>query len=629
MILSLKKFLLLIFLLPIISLPALLAQARFTATISPATIGKNETAELRLMIENARQVEQIIPPSLKDFIIISGPNQESGMETTNGVTKQYIGITYQLQPKAKGNFTIAAATATADGKTLKSNRVTIQVTNTSTANNQNNNSSPFAGLSFFDEPVQQTNNRDFILKKGENIPAKINKNIFIKVEADKTSCYIGEPIVVTYKLFTRLKSESNIIKNPSFNGFSVIDLAQPGSSFYTIEKLNGREYNVYILRKSQLYPLQAGAMELETSEVENNIHFVKEEFLKTPQINANDILNDLEITNLPTEALQDEKVTLQSKPVVIDVKALPEINKPVSFKGAVGNFMLDAGIEKNNFTTDDAGKLQLLISGQGNMDLINAPEIKWPDGIESYEPTIKEALNKQDVPVSGSKRFEYPFIVIKAGSYTLPAVEYSYFDASSASYKTLTTKPFVITVTKGTGKSAIAKNNTSLKSDKENFFDAIFSNRFLIIIRVALIMFVGLFFWIKNENRKETATALANKESKEKAETTEENNAPVNPLSSTEEHLIQHDSKGFYEALNKEIRIFLAERLAVPVETINKKRIAEELDKKGVTVTTSLQIQQLLNDIEWQLYTPYADETKMQEMYQTAITIVHSFSPIP
>ena len=42
------------------------------------------------------------------------------METTNGVTKQYIGSTYQLQPKAKGNFTIAAATATADGKTLKS-----------------------------------------------------------------------------------------------------------------------------------------------------------------------------------------------------------------------------------------------------------------------------------------------------------------------------------------------------------------------------------------------------------------------------------------------------------------------------------------------------------------------------
>ncbi len=624
--LPIKKLLLLLFLLPIICPVALLAQARLTTTISPSTIGKNETAELRLMIENAHQVTQINPPSLKDFLIINGPNQESGMETNNGVTKQYIGITYQLQPKAKGNFTISGATAVADGKTLKSNRVTIQVTSTSAVNNQNSNSTPFGGLSFFDEPVQQTNNRDLLIKKGENITAKIDKNIFIKVDVDKTNCYIGEPIVVTYKLYTRLKSESNIIKNPSFNGFSVIDLSQPGSSFYTTEKLNGREYNVYTLRKSQLYPLQAGAMELETSEVENNIHFVKEEFLKNHHINSNDVLNDDAIAGLPTEAVQNEKITLQSKRAIIDVKALPEINKPASFKGAVGNFMLDAGIEKNNFTTDDVGKLQLLISGQGNMDLINAPEIKWPDGIESYEPTIREALNKQDVPVSGSKRFEYSFIITKAGTYTLPAVEYSYFNNSVASYKTLTTKPFVITVTKGTGKAA-ATNSLSGKSGKEHFFDAIFTNRFWIIIPVALIIFISLFFWIKNENKKDTATALFIKERERKTEILEENEIPGNPLANTEERLIQQDSKGFYEVLNKEIRNFLAERLAVSVETINKKRIAEELDEKGVPVTTSLQIQQLLNDIEWQLYTPYTDENKMQEMYQTANTIVHSLYP--
>jgi hypothetical protein len=627
--LLLKKLSLLIFLLPVLHQPAVFAQARFTATISPSSIGKNETAELRLMVENARQVEQIIPPSLKDFVIISGPNQESGMENNNGVTKQYIGITYQLQPKAKGNFTIGAASAAVDGKNITSNKVTIQVTNAA-AGGQNNNSSPFSGFSFFDQPVrQQTTSRDFILKKGENVPAKIDKNIFIKVDADKKSCYIGEPVVVTYKLFTRLKSESNIIKNPSFNGFSVIDLSQPGSSFYNIEKLNGREYNVYTLRKAQLYPLQAGAMELETSEVENNIHFVKEEFLKTHPAEANDILNDQGISGLPAEAMQDEKVTLQSRPVLITVKALPEAGTPLSFKGAVGNFTLDAGIEKNNFSTDDAGKLLVLISGQGNMNLINAPEIKWPQGIESYEPIVKEALNKQDVPVSGSKRFEYPFTVTTAGTYTLPPVEYSYFDATAGTYKTLTTKPIIVSVTKGTGKPAIAKNTTPAKSDKEHFFDTIFTNRFWIIIPVALIIFTGLFFWIKNENRKETAAAIVSKEKENSVAAPVENEIQQNPLAAAEERLVQQDSQGFYKALNKELRDFLADRLAVPVETINKKRIAEELDKKGVAVNTSLQVQQLLSDVEWQLYTPFADENKMQEMYQAANNIVHSFTPIP
>lgn len=618
------KLLLLVFLLPLISHYTLLAQTRFTATISPSTIGKNETAELRLMIENARQVEQIIPPSLKDFIVVSGPNQESGMENNNGITKQYIGYTYQLQPRTKGTFNIEPATAKADGKIFKTNRVTLTVTNAAATTNQNNNSSPFSGLSsLFDEPVHQTDNRDFILKKGENIQAKINNNIFIKVDVDKTSCFIGEPIVVIYKLYTRLKSESNITKNPSFNGFSVIDLSQPGSSYYSIEKLNGREYNVYTLRKSQLYPLQAGAMEVETAEVDNNIHFVKEEFIKTH--GGNGIVNDWGLNGVPQEAMQDEKVTLQSKPVVINVKPLPDTNKPASFNGAVGRFTLEGGVEKNKFSTDDAGRFQLIITGQGNMDLINAPEIVWPAGIESYDPKIESALNKQAVPVSGSKSFEYNFTVSKAGTYTLPVVEYSYFDAALKTYKILTTKPMVITVTKGTGKPMAAKNDTIVKTDKERFFDTIFSNRLWIIVPVALIIFTGLFFWIKRENSKETAIAAARKEEEKKLGTVKRKAMPDNPLLHTEHKLVQHDSKGFYEVLNKELRQFLAVRLQIPVEIINKKRMAEELDKTGVAVTTSLQIQQLLQDIEWQLYTPFTDENKMQEMYQAANTIVHSF----
>ena len=122
-------------------------------------------------------------------------------------------------------------------------------------------------------------------------------------------------------------------------------------------------------------------------------------------------------------------------------------------------------------------------------------------------------------------------------------------------------------------------------------------------------------------------TDLFLKEKEANSAIIEEPVLPINPLTNTEASLVQHDSKGFYEALNKELRQFLATQLGVPVETINKKRIAEALDSKGVTISTSLQVQQLLNDIEWQLYTPFVDENKMEEMYQAANTIVHSFIP--
>ena len=164
MLLHTKKFYFFVTSLMILCQYTSLAQASFTARISPGSIGKNETAELRLMVENARQVSQIIPPSLKDFTIISGPNQESGMESTNGVTRQYIGITYLLKPKSTGKFTIAGALAKADGKTLKSNGVTVEVTRTSSGNNQARAGSGFGGLSPFTEPVVQSSFNDFIIK---------------------------------------------------------------------------------------------------------------------------------------------------------------------------------------------------------------------------------------------------------------------------------------------------------------------------------------------------------------------------------------------------------------------------------------------------------------------------------
>ena len=182
-----------------------LAQVSFSASISPRVIGKNETAELKLMVENAMQVQQITPPSLKNFIVISGPNRESGMESINGVTKQYIGLTYILKPKTKGSFTIGPATATADGKDLRSNSVTLEVTNKSTGNYSPPSLSPFSGFSPFADQEVQSAYKDYVLKKGENVSDKINKNIFIKVEVNKHACYVGEPVIVSYKLYTRLK----------------------------------------------------------------------------------------------------------------------------------------------------------------------------------------------------------------------------------------------------------------------------------------------------------------------------------------------------------------------------------------------------------------------------------------
>jgi len=353
---------------------------------------------------------------------------------------------------------------------------------------------------------------------------KIRRKLLGRSATDKKTCFVGEPIVATYKLYTRLKSESNMTKNPTFNGFSVIDLQLPNDMSSTVENYEGKEYNVYVIRKVQLYPLLAGELELGVAEIENNINFIKAEF-----INQNnpleEIFRDLTNATLPPEAIVTQKVILQSKPVTILVKPLPEAGKPASFKGAVGNFSIESRIERNSFSTDDAGNMAIIISGEGNMQMITAPVIEWPAGMEGFDSKTTDDLFRGTVPVSGRKFIEYPFIVSKPGNYTLPVVSFSFFDTRDGKYKTVTSKPLQITVAKGSGKpkSVAAKNN----SKKDNYLTKFFNNRLRVVSLVAVLIIIGLITWLKRDVKQE------------RADKAQKNNLPVPEIINADEKPVE------------------------------------------------------------------------------------------
>ena len=312
------------------------SQVKFYAETPNKTIGKNDYLQLNFTVDNANKVDEITPPSFKNFQLVSGPSQQSSMTNFNGSIKRTVSLVYVLKPITTGAFTIGPATASADGHEYHSEPITIKVTNSSSASSNNQSISPFSNLTLDELDVPSTHAYDdYILKKGERIEDKIKKNLFVKLDVSKTTCYVGEPIVATYKIYSRLKSESNVQKMPSFNGFSVTDLGTPESFALTNEKYNGREYNVYILRKVQLYPLQPGNIVLEPAEVENKITFIK-----APDSQAKnrpglyDLLRDFGDDNLMNADIIPEKVIIKNLPATIEVLPLPAENKPLSFKGA-------------------------------------------------------------------------------------------------------------------------------------------------------------------------------------------------------------------------------------------------------------------------------------------------------
>ena len=598
------------------------AQVKFSASAAPEQISRDEVTQLRLVVENAKEVQEIQPPAISNFVIVSGPNRESGMSMINGDVKKYVAISFIIQPKGAGNFTIPSTTARADGKEYKSNPVLIKVSHSISGKRSGSGgnafSSPFMGLDPFADAARENSYKDYILQKGENPLDKIKNNLFVKLETDKKTCFVGEPVIATYKLYTRLKSESNLTKNPSFNGFSVIDLQQAGTSNYRTESLYGKEYNVYTIRKAQLYPLQPGNLELEPAEIENNIHFIKAEYLNRPRDLTNDMFQEFSDASIPAEGIEDHKVTLQSKPLSILVKPLPDAGKPASFKGAVGKFEISASMGKNNFSMDDAGSLTVIISGVGNMQLVTAPEIKWPTGIEGFEPKTTDDIYKATAPVSGRKIIDYPFTGTGAGNYTIPPIDFSYFDPGEAKYKTVSTKLISFTVTPGTGKPKEV-DTTSFQKNTPAYLTRFFSNRLRVVSVVAVIIICGLIFWLKKDGKKEAALLTAGLEEDKKR-----NEAPLaaiienqqNPLADAEVELQANNGPAFYQALNQSLKQFLSHKLFIPQEELNKKSIGEKLDSIGIPLGTGLQMNTLMDEIEWQLYTPSLDKEQMQGLYE-------------
>jgi hypothetical protein len=456
------------------------SQPVLRAFVTTNILGTHQETEYKLLVENANKVQKITPPVFKNFEIVSGPASESAYEERNGVIKKFTGYSWRIKPNKTGTLTIAAGQANADGLLLKSNMVQVQVTNADVSTN----ATPLTTLGDFALPKVQSATTDYVLETGENLVKKIERNIFLKVEANKKAVYVGEPVIVTYKLYTRLKSESDIIKSPAFNGFSVVDLAPASDGNYQVEYMDGIAYNVYLVRKAQLYALLPGTYALENAVVENNVEFIKGAFANEP--------------NPPEAAYIKEKITLTSKPVLLQVKPLPGADSLKNFAGTVGEFDIAASTPANELTTADAGEVIVTIAGAGNLLLVSAPVINWPDALEVLEPQVSESINRLQVPVTGTKTWRYRFTAAQAGQYKIPAIQLLYFNPTTAKFETKTTQTLVFTIASSTGKTASLP-----KASSPNLATKMLHNRWLMVIPVTLLILAGVGLWWHLDRKKQ------------------------------------------------------------------------------------------------------------------------------
>lgn len=416
------------------------AQVRFSTVVSEKQAGLNDYVQVEYTIENAKSVERLSPPNFRYFRLIQGPAQSNGMSYMNGQLSKFRSISFILQPRNTGRLIIPGASAVIDGKAMRSKPVVIDVRLSVTHNHA---LPPKSAILPEAEPRVE---EEYILRPGESIAQKIKQNLLVRTEVNKTTCYEGEPIMATFKLCSRLRSESKVLKRPSLNGFSVYDMVEPEANNPTIENINGKLYNVHIIRKTQLFPLQAGTFEIDPVELDNKVKFIKMGDTRGSRSPLQKLMDEY-INEGIGSSIEEQSFTLASKPVTITVKPLPVASKPESFNGAVGKFTMQAEIKDRTVAEGEAIAFKLLIKGKGNFTVINPPFMQLPGGMEGYDPQITENVDKFIYPLSGSKTFDYTIVARDSGMHTIPAVAFSYFDPVDAQYKTEVSDSFMVHVT--------------------------------------------------------------------------------------------------------------------------------------------------------------------------------------
>lgn len=568
------------------------AQVKFYTLVSETTIAVRQTFQVQYIVEGAGSVRQFNIPRFKDFEIKAAFDYSNSTVIGNGTGLDSYSKIVVLQATKKGRFTIPAAMAVINGKPMHSNTVKVAV---------------MPGVPGMNNigPDDIDIEEESVLHPGEKIEDKIQKDLFLRIETSKTSCYVGEPLMVVYKLYSRLNANSQVMRRPSLTGFSVMEMVDAYDSKPEIEKLNGRSYYTNLVRKVQLFPLQEGKYILDPAEVESVIHFIKTDEPASKKNANNSWLNRNASPLYPTAI--NHRVLLRTEPQTITVKPLPTANQPADFSGAVGQFAVNVKAPAAPIHQGDLVKIQVMISGSGNLSLLTPPPIIWPKGVDTAEPSVKESINKYAFPLSGSKTFEYSFAAPDTGNYVIPAIHFTYYDPVDKKYKTASSDSITMHVLPGIKKKdAPADSVVNGSSDVQPKFFW-FAGIVLVIIGSIVYQVISI-QKTKKAAAAKASTPVSVKEAAPAPKTATELLANANIALQNER------PQAFYYEVQQALWLAVADKYKVLPSKMNKHHITQLLAEKGVPAETIHAFSAVLDECEWALYTPDQSVTSMEAL---------------
>jgi len=560
-----------------------------------------------------KQVDSFEGPDFEGFNMLSGPNQSTNQsyQFVNGkVSQSYqLTFTYYLQAVKDGSFNIGPAKVLSDGKIYQSNSLKINVSQSASSQS----------------PAPQGNQRSAQSAQGN--PGK--NDIFIKAAVDRSRPFLGEQVIITYKIYTMVPiSQINISKISSFPGFWSKSLLNDNDPLkQSNEVINGKEYVVADLRKIALFAQRSGEIQIEPMELAC-VAQLKVENSRTRDPFFDSFFND----PFFNRNFQNVELKIESNPLTIDVRPLPAEGKSLDFSGAVGSFTISSEIDRTELKANEPLTLKVTITGKGNLELIEALPLSFPPDFETYDPKITSNLSKNSSGISGNRTFEYLIIPRNPGEFQIKPVGFSFFDPARQLYSTLTTPLYSIKVNKGedepggiTYSGVSQKNIQFIGSDIRHiktghiqlqrinsFFIASTSFIFWLIIP-ALFFIAIIILWSKNKKRSGNIALVRNQKA---------NKVARKNLKKAGEYLENKTTEAFFEEISRALWGYISNKFNIPLSDLSIDSVHQRLADKRISEESIGQFTGVLENCEFARFAPGDKSEKMRGIYDEALEVI-------
>ena len=577
---------------------------------APGRVDVGRRFEVRYEVND--QASDFRGPSFKGLSVLSGPNasRQQGMSIINGQVSHSssTGFTYIIQADVEGTFNIGSASCTVNGKRITCQGFTITVEKGSAQ--QQNAYGQGSGQSRRQSAHQpaQSGNID-------------SKSLFARASISKNNPYQGEQVILTYKIYTQVSLQQyQIDKLPGNKGFWSEDLTKDGSVRQYEETVDGRRYMVAEIRRGALFAQESGKLTIEPLDLDV-LALVQRQRQRTGSIW--DLFDDPFFN--PTQAVEKH---LRTNSINVKVKPLPEA--PDGFNGAVGSFNIKAETDTREVRANEAITYRLTVSGAGNLMLIDAPQVEFPQVFEVYDPQINDNISRTSNGISGSRTFEWVLIPRNQGDYTLPAFNFVFFDPNTGRYVTKRVEAIPVHINKVDPKSM--KNVTSNKSDVKllnsdinyihtNPSTLIPLNRqdrtpwwfwTLAVIIIAAAVAAILYGRRRNAQQQDIAGMRLRRATK----------MARKRLRTAAAYLNTGDDNRFYEEIYKAIWGCLADKYNIELSRLSSDTVRDCLNEKNVPPEQQNRILQTLQKVDFARFAPGDAASKKQEIYDDALQMI-------